>query len=1046
MSEKPFPSNPYVTGVPLTGEAGFYGRRDMFDFIQQILEAQQQNVVVINGQRRVGKTSLLHQIARKLRAEGNVVPVYFDLQGKEQKSLGQVLHALARTVARPIGLTNPKRDKFNDSGRHFHERFLPSVKKKLGSRRLLLLFDEFDVLGDELTSHNAASETLFPYLQKLITRQRQIVFVFVVGRRIEELSTHYQSIFKQAVFRRIGLLKPNNAHDLITKPVEGVLSFEKSAIEAVLQLTSGHPYFTQLVCFETFNDMKSKNQRVVAEADILSLVNQTIESGHGALNWFWDGLPRAERFIMSAVAHVTDEKGIATQENIRQILEKHKIVLTGLELKDAPDRLTDWEMLRHEKDSGNYQFVVELVRRWILKTHSLKSARRDVDLISKRASRLYENARDAHSDGDLDYAREEYQRALNANPNHSGAQLGLAQVLFELGEIDEAIQSFERAYEIEEVSARDGLVRARQKKGKLFQSQGDEDSAIFQYEQALKIAPSNEETHIRLAAIWRKRGDEALSAEGISASFEPYQNALNYDNSETTSRPIQDNLLAYLDKVSIGDDLNEAREIYDQLGNILPGNDALRSHEISFWTQQGDALAQGSQECAEAILAYQRALELNPDDPELTKKLKAISSDWEKLLETERLFNQALVAHHQKDWTTAQEGWLNILKIDVLDYRGRNIAALLAEAHDMLIKHPSVRLELVPPAKVFVGKEVSWSITAHNDGDDKLSEVLVTLGRKRLAEPFDLKVGEKREITFTVTYNKTGKKSGKFAVIAVSSSGEKVSHNASSTVDIKEQLHPSLEVLFSATSHPVPPGTDVPWTINIHNNGNEVLTDVTASRQGTNRLFDGPFTLAPGQKKKVTFSSTYTAEGKKTIRIVVTAQTSSGKNLKRSAKASVRVQSTKTQTKAISPQLTPEKIITLLKSYQSKDNGLQSLYVLPDIPPRKLNNARRQSKVPTAEKIFGLIDCTVFGSAKNGILFGQKGIYFNNWWAASVTPGPGKLLYSEFPKRVFENKGKSTVSLGNNQLIDTSGSGSTESSKAVTDILNSLKSLIQRSR
>jgi len=379
MSETHFPANPYVIGVPLTGVAGFYGRRDIFEFVQDILTAEHQNVVVLYGQRRIGKTSLLHQISRRLRDEGQVVPVYFDLQGKEQKPLGEVLYLLARTVARPLNMRDPERDRFDDAGRFFRDEFLYSAYEQLDERRLLLLFDEFDVLGDELSSAGAASETLFPYLNDLIVHHDRIVFIFVVGRRIEELTTHFQSVFKQAVYRRIGLLEPENARAVITGPVKDVLTFEEGAIAAILNLTTGHPYFTQLVCFEIFNAMKAANQRVVTEADVLSLVDRAIESGHGALNWFWDGLPRAERFIMSAVAHVTDETGLATLEDIRQILEKYRIVLTGLELQDAPGRLVAWEMLRLE-DTHSYRFVVELVRRWLLKTHPLESARRDVDL------------------------------------------------------------------------------------------------------------------------------------------------------------------------------------------------------------------------------------------------------------------------------------------------------------------------------------------------------------------------------------------------------------------------------------------------------------------------------------------------------------------------------------------------------------------------------------------------------------------------------------------------------------------------------------------
>ena len=253
--------------MPLTGDFGFYGRRAVFTFVEDTLNTEQQNVIVLYGQRRVGKTSLLHQLVKQLK--GEVLPIYFDLQSRAQQSLGQVLYELARTVARPLEMSVSKQAKFDNAGRFFREEFLPSVYGLLGQRRLLLLFDEFDVLGDELTSPEAASETLFPYLQSLILHERQIVFIFVVGRRIEELATHFQAIFKQAVYRRVGLLKPEDARTLIVEPVKEVLTFEESAIEAILNLTAGHPYFTQLICSELFNAMKANHQHIVTEADVL---------------------------------------------------------------------------------------------------------------------------------------------------------------------------------------------------------------------------------------------------------------------------------------------------------------------------------------------------------------------------------------------------------------------------------------------------------------------------------------------------------------------------------------------------------------------------------------------------------------------------------------------------------------------------------------------------------------------------------------------------------------------------------------------------------
>jgi len=896
MDGNQFPVNPYVIGVPLTGDAGFYGREDAFVFIEDILETEQQNVVVFYGQRRVGKTSLLHQIAKKFMQKGAVVPVYFDLQGKEQKSLSEVLYDLSRTVARSLKIGFPEQDKFDEAGRFFRNEFLLSVNKKLENKRLLLLFDEFDVLGDEITKTGAASETLFPYLQDLIMHQRQIIFVFVVGRRIEELTTHFQSIFKQAVYRQIGLLKENNAKNLIAEPVRDFLTYEDSAIEAILNLTCGHPYFTQLICFESFNDAKKKSQRVIGKADVLNLVDQNIESGHGALNWFWDGLPRAERFIMAAVAHVTDKSGLASQEDIRRILEKHKIVLTGLELTDAPDRLVEWDMLRRKPDSDNYYFVIELVRRWILKSHPLESARRDVDLISKRASRLYENARDAHSDGDLEYARAEYQRALDANPNHSGAQLGLAQVLFELGNFKSAIEEFEKAYSIDEISARDGLVQARQKYGKILVQKGREKEALFQYEQALKIAPTNEKIRLSLAGIWRVRGDNELIKKDLAHSIDNYKKALSYEESEMTARPIRDSLMTYVEQKEAEGNDNETSLIIEQIKSFLPEDEKVRSFEIGFWTRQGDQFAKDDNKGANAIKAYKRALELNPNDKTLTGKLKAVSTDWEKLLKADSLFKKALAAHKDQNWSEAESAWQQMIKMNFLEYNSYHIAEFLAEAHNRISKSPSINLQLIPPWNVTAGKEEAWTAILNNDGYDDLNDVVVTFNGNQKSEPIMLPPNNETKIKFSRTFEKTGQMTVQASVTAVSSGGKTVSNEITVSVDV---LNPSIKLKL------VPPqdvtvGKETTWNARLHNDGNDDLSNVVVFFDENQK--SEPISLPPDGETKIKFSRTFEKIGQKTVQASVTAVSSEGEAISNEITVSVDVLNPSIKLKLVPPR------------------------------------------------------------------------------------------------------------------------------------------------
>ena len=59
--------NPYIAGSPVTGTEMFYGRQDVFAFVQRNLIGRHRDTpVVLYGQRRTGKTSVLYQLHRHL--------------------------------------------------------------------------------------------------------------------------------------------------------------------------------------------------------------------------------------------------------------------------------------------------------------------------------------------------------------------------------------------------------------------------------------------------------------------------------------------------------------------------------------------------------------------------------------------------------------------------------------------------------------------------------------------------------------------------------------------------------------------------------------------------------------------------------------------------------------------------------------------------------------------------------------------------------------------------------------------------------------------
>ncbi|MEO7838039.1 MAG: ATP-binding protein, partial [Anaerolineales bacterium] len=140
------PLNPYIAGAPLRGDKGFFGRQDTMEWVERELRNSQTNALVLFGQRRIGKTTLLLQLARNL-SQDEFLPIYFDLQDQATRPLGQTLADIADTLCEKANLDLGQVGPFDDQGRYFQKEFLPKFYAALGEkRRPVFLLDEFDVL------------------------------------------------------------------------------------------------------------------------------------------------------------------------------------------------------------------------------------------------------------------------------------------------------------------------------------------------------------------------------------------------------------------------------------------------------------------------------------------------------------------------------------------------------------------------------------------------------------------------------------------------------------------------------------------------------------------------------------------------------------------------------------------------------------------------------------------------------------------------------------------------------------------------------------
>jgi len=450
--------NPYIAGAPVTEKTMFFGRQDVFDWAQRSLTGKfVDHILVIHGQRRVGKTSVLKQIPFHLPA--TYIPVFFDLQGRTHTSIDRFLWRLAKEITRTlrtaedISLPEPEREDFSRDPELFQNQFLPQLSQAIGDRRLLLIFDEFDSL-EEPTAREMLANDLIPYFSRLMHSPGPLAFIFCIGssgRKLEHMQASYTDFFRIALYKKISFLEKEEATRLITQPVAGVIEYTSQAVEDIFNITSGHPYFTQLLCHELFGYCQKTGKRRIAQKDIEAVLDDVVERGTVNLKFVWDDASDPEKYVLTALSVADDGRHA---KSVHQFLQGQKVRITQREVADSLRHLQEKDVLTPDNS-----FTVGLMSRWLLENKPLDRVIEELIELSPIATRYIEIAQEFHETGMTDRALDSYRSALEVDPQNLTAQVGIASLIFEQGDLPQAAEEYQKALDIdpEDVGARSGF-------------------------------------------------------------------------------------------------------------------------------------------------------------------------------------------------------------------------------------------------------------------------------------------------------------------------------------------------------------------------------------------------------------------------------------------------------------------------------------------------------------------------------------------------------------------------------------------------------------
>ena len=366
--------NPYLPGTPLRSKSRlFFGREQLFSFIADNAGGwSQRNVLILIGQRRTGKTSTLLRLGQHL--PDDLFPVYIDCQSLGvSPGMGALFHDLAWLISDALGLREieiavppPEVWQVDPTG-EFQRRFIPAVKALLPpNTTLLLVFDEFEAF-ENLVSDGILPATFFSFMRHLMQHSEGLSFIFVGTRRLEEMSADYWSVlFNIALYERITYLSEASAVRLITEPVGPDLIYDDLALDKIWRVTAGHPYFVQLVCYALVKRANAERTGYVTISDVNATLDEMLSLGEVHFAYLWQRSTQAERVVLTAVAHMTNNDSTLHPEDIVDFLEPFGIQLPPTEITAALNRLVEREIMREVTDGANtlYELKIGLVGLW----------------------------------------------------------------------------------------------------------------------------------------------------------------------------------------------------------------------------------------------------------------------------------------------------------------------------------------------------------------------------------------------------------------------------------------------------------------------------------------------------------------------------------------------------------------------------------------------------------------------------------------------------------------------------------------------------------
>ena len=392
MIENPYA--PYAGQAVVGNPEMFFGRERLIEDIAGALRKSQNRCVLVYGRYRSGKSTVLYHLERLLQEDkdllilglGNIallgdtnsnVPIWDQILFGILRELEYAIKDRVDEGFPALRLSIPNANElFNHPAPlQFFETLLKELKQAFkqagwGDARVVLLIDNFEYIYHLIV--DGKLDASFMQSWQALLQANHFSAVLAGSDVIPKLIDCFPNEFSTTQVEHITYLNSDDARRLIDEPIRiggkhGKSRYQGRAIERILDLTAGSPFYIQIICHRLVEYMNMRLAELVTEADVEQVKNELIH-GVSALE-----LDKFHNLINSRDTSADAISGEDALKILKTIADNSRtswchrdriVCKTSSSIDTILDDLEKRDVVERREQS--YKIQVELFKEWLI--------------------------------------------------------------------------------------------------------------------------------------------------------------------------------------------------------------------------------------------------------------------------------------------------------------------------------------------------------------------------------------------------------------------------------------------------------------------------------------------------------------------------------------------------------------------------------------------------------------------------------------------------------------------------------------------------------